>query len=163
MSPRRWTRRLWQESGRLLVLGGQGTTQGRDVDCLPNMDPASIRARMPGLVEILRAQRLSTPIFFVGDRLFGNAQFMPSRKKRQKDNTDTQREVFVELRNRGISGLRLVEKATWFGDGFEGSTDTVHANDIGALKIAESMEPVVRQLIGLAPAAQRESTKVSLI
>jgi hypothetical protein len=133
------------------------------VDCLPNLGLEMLRERMPALVEIIRRSRPSTPILFAGDRLFGDSFFIPSRRDRQKANSDAQREIFLDLRRRGVEGLHLVEKKTWFGDEFEGSTDTVHANDIGALRIAEAMEPVVKRLLCLPERPHHSTEPVSLL
>ena len=119
------------------------------IDCLPNLRPEDAAARAVRLVEILRGRRAVTPILFVGDRLFGDGAFIPCRREKQRQTSAAQRQAFESLLRRGVPGLHLLDERNFFGEDFEGSSDTVHANDIGALRMAEAVEPVVRRLLSL--------------
>jgi lysophospholipase L1-like esterase len=117
------------------------------IDCLPNMGPEQIRERMPLLVETVRRARPRVPILFVGDRVFGDATFIPSRQVLQQARKEVQGHVFRELRKRRIRGLHLLETANYFGDDFEGTVDGSHPNDLGSYRMANRLEPVLRRLL----------------
>ncbi len=113
------------------------------IDCLPNMDPEGVTQRLPRVVEVLRAAHATTPILLVGDRLFGDGAFVIGRREKQAANSAAQRAVYEQLKQAGDANLHLLDERNFFGDDFEGSTDTVHPNDIGAMRVADAVEGAV--------------------
>ncbi len=117
------------------------------IDCLPNMSPQLVADNMPGLVSTFREARPDTPILFVGNRLFGDAAFIPSRRKGQEATSSVQRDILEELQSERVPGLYLLPAQNFFGEDFEGTADGSHPSDLGSLRMADALDPVVRDIL----------------
>lgn len=115
------------------------------IDCLPNMVVSEILERLPCVVEILR-KRQDTPILFVGDRLFGEARFLLDRIKIFEEKNEALVKAFKKV-EKLYKNLYLLEGRDFFGE--DGSVDGSHPNDLGAMRMAETMEPIIRQFINV--------------
>ena len=114
------------------------------IDCLPNMQPAAVREKCAPLVKLIRAARPDTPIILVEDRRFTNDWITPAKKKFHDDNHAALREVYAELVNDGVKGLHYIPGDALYGTDTEGATDASHASDLGFMRQANVMEPVIR-------------------
>lgn len=117
------------------------------IDCLPNMSPELVSGNMPRLVSLIREARPDTPILFVGNRLFGDAAFIPSRRKGQEATSSVQRDILKRLREEGVPGLHLAPAQNFFGEDFEGTADGSHPSDLGSMRMADALEPVLRTIL----------------
>ena len=114
------------------------------IDCLPNMDAAAVREKCLPLVNQLRAAHPTTPIVLVEDRRFPNSWIQPNKNKFHNDNHAALRECFEKLKAAGITGLFYIPGDDLLGSDFEGTTDGSHPNDLGFLRQADVMEPILR-------------------
>ena len=121
------------------------------VDCLPNVDAQSATERLPVFIRLLRERRPDAPILLVGDRLFGDAAFIPARWVTQKTKSEAQRAVYMKLRADGNKNLYLLDARNFFGDDFEGALDGSHPTDLGSMRMADPVEPALRRLIQSLP------------
>ncbi len=114
------------------------------IDCLPNMSAESVREKCIPLVKQLRAARPDTPIVLVEDRRNTNAWILPKRNQHHTDNHAALRECFEKLKAEGVKGLSYVAGDDLLGSDAEGATDGSHPNDLGFVRQADVMEPVIR-------------------
>ncbi|MEO5961780.1 MAG: SGNH/GDSL hydrolase family protein, partial [Opitutaceae bacterium] len=114
------------------------------IDCLPNMGPADVRAKAGPLVRQLRAARPDTPIVLVEDRRLTNDWILPAKAKFHDDNHAALREVFATLQREGVKNLHYIPGDHLYGDDAEGATDGSHASDLGFVRQADVMEPILR-------------------
>lgn len=114
------------------------------IECCGNMQPQQIRERCVPLVRQLRAVWPTTPIVLVEDRGFPNAWIVPAKAAYNRDNHAALREAHAQLQQAGVPALHYIPGAQLYGDDAEGSTDNSHANDLGFMRMAEQMEPVLR-------------------
>ncbi len=114
------------------------------IDCLPNMGPADVRAKCVPLVKQLRAAKPATPIVLVEDRRYTNDWITPTKAKFHDDNHAALREAFATLQAEGVKNLFYIPGDHLYGDDTEGSTDASHASDLGFMRQADVMEPVLR-------------------
>ncbi len=114
------------------------------IDCLPNMGPADVRAKCAPLVKQLRAAKPTTPIVLVEDRRYTNDWVTPTKAKFHDDNHAALREVFAGLQAEGVKNLFYIPGDHLYGDDGEGATDGSHASDLGFMRQADVMEPVLR-------------------
>lgn len=114
------------------------------IDCLPNMDAASVRQKCIPLVKQLRAARPTTPIVLVEDRRNTNAWLIPRRDRLHSENHAALRECFEQLQHDGVKGLFYLPGDDLLGDDNEGATDGSHPNDLGFVRQADRFEPVLR-------------------
>jgi len=119
------------------------------IECSGNMQPAQIRERCIPLVKQLRAVRPDTPIVLVEDRGFPNAWVMPAKAKYNRENNAALRECFLALQRELVPALHYVPGDALYGTDAEGSTDNAHASDLGFMRMADVMEPVLRGALGL--------------
>jgi lysophospholipase L1-like esterase len=117
------------------------------VDCLPNMDPATVNQNMEIFTKIIRAKRPQTPILFVGTRRFGDAAFIPGRQEEFVNINKAQKVVFDRMTTSGVKNLYLFEDHDFFGDDGDGTIDGSHPTDLGATRLADKLEPEIRKLL----------------
>ena len=118
------------------------------IDCLPNMQPAAVREKCAPLVRQLRAARPDTPIILVEDRRFTNDWITPAKKSFHDENHAALREVYAALLNDGVRNLHYIPGDALYGTDTEGATDASHASDLGFMRQANVMEPVIRAALG---------------
>jgi hypothetical protein len=118
------------------------------IDCLPNMNAALVREKCVPLVKQLRAAKPETPIVLVEDRRFTNSWITPNKVKFHDDNHAALRESYESLRKEGVKNLHYIEGDKLLGDDTEGATDASHPNDLGFMRQADVMEPVLRAALG---------------
>ncbi|MEO7411889.1 MAG: SGNH/GDSL hydrolase family protein [Opitutaceae bacterium] len=114
------------------------------IDCLPNMGPADVRTKAGPLVRQLRAARPNTPIVLVEDRRQTNDWILPATARSHDANHAALREVFETLQREGVKNLHYIPGDHLYGDDSEGATDGSHASDLGFVRQADVMEPILR-------------------
>ncbi|MEY4939872.1 MAG: hypothetical protein RIQ93_1607 [Verrucomicrobiota bacterium] len=114
------------------------------IDCLPNMNPEDVTAKCIPLVKQLRAAKPTTPIILVEDRRFTNSWITPEKEKFHDQNHAALKAAFNSLQKEGVKNLYYVPGDQLYGVDSEGATDASHANDLGFMRQADVMEPVLR-------------------
>ncbi len=118
------------------------------IDCLPNMEGPRVAERTEPLVRTLRKARPEVPIVLIEDRTYANTWLMPSRRERHTASRAAMRAAFEKLRAEGMTGLYYVEGEHLLGDDDEATTDSSHPSDLGMMRMADSLEPVLREALG---------------
>lgn len=118
------------------------------IDCLPNMNPAQVLEKCGPLVKQLRAKRPATPIVLVEDRRYTNSWITPGKDKFHTDNHAALKSVYDSLKQEGVAHLHYIPGDDLLGDDAEGAVDASHPSDLGFMRQAAVMEPVIRQAIG---------------
>ena len=119
------------------------------LDPLPNLSPELVTERIEPFARILRRARPDTPIVFVENiipthtwrRHLGD----PERAGVQK-NTCLQA-AYRRLLDGGMNKLHLVPGDNLFGDDFESTVDGLHPTDLGFMRMADVLEPVLQPLV----------------
>ncbi len=119
------------------------------LDCLPNMVEAEVRERAEALVRQIREVRPDTPIVMVEDRTYGNTWIMGSKRERHAGSRAAFVKAYDQLVSSGVKGLSYVEGEALLGDDSEGTTDGSHPNDLGFMRQADVLEPVLRKALGI--------------
>jgi hypothetical protein len=117
------------------------------IDCLPNMQPAQVTEKCIPLVRQLRASRPDTPIVLVEDRRYTNDWITPAKKKFHDDNHAALRAAYAALQKEGVKNLYYVPGDALYGTDSEGATDASHASDLGFMRQADVMEPILRKAL----------------
>lgn len=119
------------------------------IDCLPNMGPELVAERTAPLVRQLRAARPDTPILLVEDRRNTNSWILPERDRYHDGNHAALKAAYEALKKEGIKKLYYIPGDELYGTDSEGATDASHASDLGFMRQADVMEPVLRQALGM--------------
>jgi lysophospholipase L1-like esterase len=117
------------------------------IDCLPNMAAKDVTAKCAPLVRQLRAKRPQTPIVLVEDRRFTNSWITPAKAKFHDENHAALKAAHALLIQEGVTNLHYIEGDRLLGDDAEGATDASHPNDLGFMRQADVMEPVIREAL----------------
>jgi lysophospholipase L1-like esterase len=117
------------------------------IDCLPNMGAADVAKRAEPLVRQLRKARPDVPIVLVEDRSFTSAPFLRSHRERHAGNRAALKAAHQHLLADGVKNLHYVEGKNLLGDDAEGATDGSHPSDLGMMRMADALEPVLRPLL----------------
>jgi len=117
------------------------------IDCLPNMHGKEVAERAEPLVRLLRKARPHTPIVLVEDRTYTSAWLLPAQRERHMKSRAALREAYQGLLADGIQGLFYVPGEHLLGDDGEGATDGSHPSDLGMMRMADALEPVLRPLV----------------
>jgi lysophospholipase L1-like esterase len=117
------------------------------IDCLPNMDAVAVAERTEPLVRRLREAHPETPIVLVEDRTYGNTPFLPSRRQRHDTSRAALRAAYERLTKAGVENLIYVEGEAVLGDDGEATTDGSHPSDLGMMRMAEALAPVLKPLL----------------
>jgi len=114
------------------------------LDCLPNMTVALVAERVEPFVRRLRAARPDTPVVLVDGRPFTNSWLKPDAHEWKNR---AYRTAFDSLTADGFKALSFVDGTLLFGDDGEGATDGSHPSDLGMIRQADILTPVLRDVL----------------
>lgn len=122
------------------------------LDPLPNMTAELVRERAAPFVRVLRKARPATPIVLVENIDYQQAHMLASPATRTATSNAALRAVYQALRTEGVDGLHYVEGARLLGDDSEATVDGTHPTDVGFMRMADALAPVLRPLLQPRPA-----------
>lgn len=119
------------------------------IDCLPNMLGPEVAERVEPLVRKIREIHPDTPVILVEDRTYTNAWIFKSKRERHLESRAALIRAFDRLVSSGVKGLHYLEGEPLLGNDTEGATDGSHPNDLGFMRQADAIEPVLRKALGI--------------
>jgi len=122
------------------------------LDCLPNMNAAQVKERAVPFVKILREARPETPIVLVENITYQGSRYLAERREGAASKNAALQAAYKELTASGIQKLFYIAGAGLLGDDDEATVDGTHPTDLGMMRMAGTMEPVLRQALAAAPA-----------
>lgn len=117
------------------------------IDPLPNMDIPDVKARAEAFLRALCGARPRTPVVVVEDRPLTNAWIKPGLRDWHELKWAEYRRIYDTLRAEGLGQLSYVEGRNLFGLDSEASFDSVHPSDLGFMRMADVLEPILRAVI----------------
>ncbi|MGQ9731254.1 MAG: SGNH/GDSL hydrolase family protein [Candidatus Zipacnadales bacterium] len=119
------------------------------IDCCPNLTPELISERTGPLVHTLRQARPNTPIVLVENVEYQASAFLPGLRNSYQSKNAAFRAEYEKLVTEGVKGLFYVAGERLFGDDGEATVDGTHATDLGFLRQAQALAPILREALGL--------------
>jgi len=116
-------------------------------DTLPNMDAAGLNERAHHFITTVRHAHPHTPIVLVEDRTYANAPFLAAHYQQNLTSRQAFRQIFGQLINQGVPHLHYVTGDHLHGDDHEATVDGSHATDLGFLRQARALRPVLEPLL----------------
>ena len=116
------------------------------IDCNPNTETKLIYNKAIELVKLLKKKRPGIPVLMVEGYYFENGFVEPKDSDTEKKRIELRR-AFKTLKGSGVKKLYYQKGDDLIGDDHEGTVDGVHPNDLGMLRIAESLEPTIQKII----------------
>ncbi|SFI29590.1 SGNH/GDSL hydrolase family protein [Planctomicrobium piriforme] len=117
------------------------------IDCLPNLETAQAVERLPGFIATLRAAHPQTPILLVENFIYTNSPFVAERDAKQRTSTEFLQEFHARLKADGDQHLFIVSAENLIGTDGEATVDALHPTDAGFLRMADVLEPAIRQAL----------------
>lgn len=118
------------------------------VDCLPNLSTgAEVEERTPKVVEILRRKRPNTPIVMVENLIYPDAILEQTKRKKYQEKNETLLRVYQNLVKSGVKRLYYVRADNLIGIDGDATVDGVHPTDLGFVRIADVLEPILQKAL----------------
>ncbi len=117
------------------------------IDCLPNLMAPLLSERLGPFLDRLRSARPITPIVAVGSIPYPAAFLLSNTAKRIADSTAVFNAVIKERIEGGDENLHVVPGESLLGDDGEATIDGTHPNDLGMVRLADTIEPAVRSCL----------------
>ena len=117
------------------------------LDPLPNMKEEWVAPRIARLVQLLRAAHPTTPIVLVENVAYANGDFVGVRRERYTKANARLRATYDGLRRGGDKHLLYVSTNGLLGTDNEGTVDGTHPTDLGFLRMADAIEPVLKRAL----------------
>lgn len=117
------------------------------IDCLPNCTPELIRENYLRFFQILRDKNPDVPILLVENLLYSHMAFSTSVNETVSAKNKLLMEMYRDLKKKGDRRVYYLKADNLIGNDLEPSVDGVHLTDLGFLRLAENMYPVIRKLI----------------
>jgi lysophospholipase L1-like esterase len=118
------------------------------LDCGANMTEEMLRKRTVPFIRKLHRARPETPIVLIDDAVYQDMWFNAVRRAEYETKIAVTREAFETLQAEGVGNLYHVESLHLIGDDGEGTVDGVHLTDLGFIRMADALEPLLRSLAG---------------
>jgi lysophospholipase L1-like esterase len=108
------------------------------------------KATLPEFIRILRETNPHTPLLIVARVPFSIEHFNPLIRQQREERTEFARTTVAKLRAAGDRSIYFHDMAALIGTDYEeGTVDGVHPTDLGFIRMADSLEPVVRTMLGI--------------
>jgi hypothetical protein len=117
------------------------------LDCLPNLSPKETSERVEPFVRALREVHPTTHIVLVEDRNYSNAFLVLSQRERNEGNHAALWKVYQKLVDDKVLNLHYLYGKHLLGNDNEGTVDSSHPTDLGFMRQAEAMYPLLTQLL----------------
>ena len=117
------------------------------LDFVPNASVEQIKERTDKFYSIIRSKYPDTPILFVENPVFTHSRFNRTAAKEVKDKNETLHTVFQSLKKRGEKNIYLLSSKDMIGHDGEATVDGVHFTDLGFMRYAEMLYPVLKKHI----------------
>lgn len=117
------------------------------IDCLPNMDAKAVAAKAEPFIRALRKAKPQTPIVLVEDRTYADAFLIKAKALRNEGSRAELKNVYEKLKGEGMSGLSYLEGTKLLGEDGDDTVDSSHPSDLGFMRQAEAMKPVLEPLL----------------
>ncbi len=117
------------------------------LDPLPNMNAEMVTERMPAFIAKIREAHPKTPIILVENTEMGDAPVNPSRRNGYSASNAVLRKIFEQRVKAGDKKLFYIRGDKLLGTDGEGTVDRVHPSDLGFMRMANEMEPILRRAL----------------
>ena len=119
------------------------------LDSVPNMSAELISERAADFVGALRTAHPVVPIVLVEDRTYPAGWLAPDVAAQNSARRAALKQAYASLLSRGEGQLFYIDGNGLLGGDNDGTNDGSHTNDLGACRMADALEPVLRRVLGL--------------
>lgn len=113
------------------------------LDPMPNMTLDLVNERMEAFLRRLRCLRPTTPLVLVEDCPRTNSWVRPGISSQVTTKNERVRAIVADMSGGGFPGLHLVNGEELLGGDGESSIDGIHPGDLGFMRMADALLPVL--------------------
>ncbi len=115
------------------------------MDCLPNVSVAQMNEKYARFLEIISAKQPETPIILIENIHYPHMYFDQKLFALLNEKNELLKRIFQEEKKKGDKNIFYVKADNLIGDNKEATVDGVHLTDLGFLRMAENLYPVLRK------------------
>lgn len=115
------------------------------MDCVPNVNLEQIDTLLVPFYNIIRAKHPDVPMLFVEDPLFPHIRFDKEARKQVYDLNDSWKKHYEQLAAKDPN-LHYLTADHILGTDYEATVDGLHLTDLGFLRYADLLEPIIRRI-----------------
>jgi lysophospholipase L1-like esterase len=116
-------------------------------DSLPNLTLEEAKERVEPFLRVLRKAHPKTPIVLVENAIYTDVQFAEQRRTLIAEKNLVLRAAYDKLRKEGDKRLYYVPAGPLYGTDGEATVDGTHATDVGFMRMADAITPVLKPLL----------------
>lgn len=117
------------------------------LDFLPNATVEQMNERAEKFYSIIRKKHPDTPILFIEDPIFTHSPFDTRIAKEVKDKNETINAIFQSMKHRGEKNIYFLSSKDIIGHDGEATVDGIHFTDLGFMRYAEVLYPMITTLL----------------
>lgn len=117
------------------------------IDCLPNLNPPEVFERTAKFIEIVREKRPNTPILLVENIVYPDSLYEEKKRAAYLDKNKALRKAYQNLLSKKVENLFYVKSDDLLGTDGEATVDGIHPTDLGFMRIADALEPLLRRIL----------------
>jgi hypothetical protein len=115
------------------------------LDFVPNATVEEMEEHLVRFYSILRERRPEAPMLFVENPLFPPMRFDRQMAEEVQRKNETIRQMVQRLQEAGDGNISLLSSQQMLGDDGEATVDGIHFTDLGFVRYAELLYPVIRK------------------
>jgi len=111
-----------------------------------------LRKTLPEFIRIYREAHPDVPILVLSKIQFGRERFEPALLQKRMDMMQVEMETVESYRRQGDANIHFFDGTALLGTDsyYECTVDGVHPTDLGFLRMADTLTPVLQELLGLS-------------
>src|SRR5690606_12148791 len=117
------------------------------LDSLPNLSPTEVKERIGPFVEIIRKKHPETPIVLVENIVYTDAFLVQYRRERYQTSNVFLRNFYETAVSAGDRNLYYVRADELLGADGDGTVDGTHPTDLGFVRMADTLAPVIQSIL----------------
>lgn len=115
------------------------------LDCIPNPSPEQIKERSYNFIKYLRQQKPTVPIILVETVFRENGNWDQKIGKNVNGQLEEIRNTYARLKKEGIDNFYYLSTDKLIGNDHEATIDGVHLTDLGFMRMADAVLPLIRK------------------
>lgn len=117
------------------------------LDFVPNANVQQMKERADKFYTIIRSRHPDTPVIFLEDPVFTHTRFDQRIAEEVAQKNETVNAIFQSLKKRGEKNIYMISSKDMLGHDGEATVDGVHFTDLGMMRYAELVCPIIKKHI----------------
>lgn len=114
------------------------------LDFMPNVSVQQIEEKLEKFYTIIRKKQPNTPLLFMENPIYPHSHFDKSLAQTLTNKNKALHKVFAKLMGQGDENIRLIPAEGMIGADGEGTVDGTHFTDLGFIRYAEYLYPIIK-------------------